>query len=264
MYVSDLKSLVCSNHHSFDFTKQGYINLYTQQVKTKYNKALFEARRKVIVEGEFFTPLTEAITKIIQKHTVAQENLNLIDTGCGEGSHLVTVGEALRSHKSVTGVGIDLAKEGILVAAKHYPNYIWCVADLANTPFKDNHFDVILNILSPSNYAEFGRLLTKEGFVVKVVPQQKYLQELRGEFLAESAQQEYSNRDVVDRFQEEFQLVDRSRITYTKNLDQAMLEALVTMTPLTWRSTEKEKKAFLQKESAEITVDVDILIGRNN
>ncbi|WP_210253473.1 hypothetical protein [Pallidibacillus pasinlerensis] len=45
-------------------------------------------------------------------------------------------------------------------------------------------------------------------------------------------------------------------------LNRKALAALVEMTPLTWGIDENQIDKFLQKESAEITVDVDILIGR--
>ncbi|MEH6944580.1 putative RNA methyltransferase [Bacillus sp. JJ722] len=136
MKVIDFKSLSCSNNHTFDFAKQGYINLLTHQMKTKYGKALFEARRKLIVEGEFFQPLSAAITEIIGKQVNAfAGDISILDTGCGEGSHLINVCDRLRTkfNQKVTGVGIDIAKEGLFEAAKHYSNTIWCVSDLANT-----------------------------------------------------------------------------------------------------------------------------------
>ncbi|MFY0759620.1 putative RNA methyltransferase [Metabacillus dongyingensis] len=164
MKVFESKSLICSNNHTFDFTKQGYINLTTHPIKTKYSKELFEARRKHIAEDGFFEPLSQAIAEIINKHVAIKKGtISLIDMGCGEGSHLSNICDIVSSDykKTVTGVGIDISKEGILVASKNYTNKIWAVADLANTPFKDKQFNVILNILSPSNYAEFNRLLLK-------------------------------------------------------------------------------------------------------
>ena len=151
-------------------------------VNTKYSKELFEARRKLITEAEFYKPLSEAIAKIINEHVVkTNETISILDTGCGEGSHLSNICDLVRSEffRNVAGVGIDISKEGIMVAAKNYSNKIWAVADLANTPFKDKQFDVILNILSPSNYAEFNRLLKSDGLVIKIVPQTGYLKELR-------------------------------------------------------------------------------------
>lgn len=50
---------------------------------------------------------------------------------------------------------------------------------MAKSPFGDQSFHIILNILSPSNYKEFKRLLVQDGLVIKVVPRPDYLKELR-------------------------------------------------------------------------------------
>jgi 23S rRNA (guanine745-N1)-methyltransferase len=265
MRVVEFESLMCSNRHTYDFTKQGYLNLLTHPIKTKYGKELFEARRKLIADGGFFEPLCEAISDIIEESIgTNQETLSILDTGCGEGSHLATICDIVRSKNqlAVTGVGVDLSKEGVLVAAKNYKNHIWCVADLAHTPFRDKQFDVIFNILSPSNYSEFIRLLKQDGFVVKVVPQSGYLMELREALFDDPNKQSYSNIDTVDHFNKHFTLVKQTRMQYTMNLKHPFIDALVQMTPLTWAITEEKAKAFLEKDSVEITVDLDILIGR--
>ncbi len=265
MSVVEFQSLICTNQHTFDFTKQGYLNLLKHPVKTKYGKDLFEARRKLIAEGGFFEPLCQAIAEMINKyHQDETGNLSVLDTGCGEGSHLASICEILRNQgqTNVTGIGVDLAKEGVLAAAKNYKHNIWCVADLANTPFKDQQFDIILNILSPSNYSEFTRLLKDDGFLLKIVPQSGYLKELREAFYDDSEKQSYSNVETVDHFHKHFDLVNQSRIQYTMKLGHPYIDALVQMTPLSWASTEEKVKAFLDKDSAEITVDLDLLIGR--
>jgi 23S rRNA (guanine745-N1)-methyltransferase len=266
MQVIDFKSLICLNHHTFDFARQGYLNLMTHSVNTKYSKALFEARRKLITQGEFFTPLSHAIAKFIMEHLVkTKETISILDTGCGEGSHLSNICEIIRSNffKSVLGVGIDISKEGIMVASKNYSDKIWAVADLANTPFKFKQFDVILNILSPSNYAEFDRLLKPNGIVIKIVPQNSYLKELREHLFQKNEKQFYSNAETMERFKKSFQFVECSRLSYTMNLNKSSIEWLVQMTPLTWSTTEEQIKSFLIKDSAQITVDLDILIGKN-
>lgn len=149
-----------------------------------------------------------------------------------------------------------------MVASKNYTNKIWTVADLANTPFKDKQFDVILNILSPSNYAEFNRLLKADGLMVKVVPQSGYLKELREVIFDEPEKQSYSNVDTVERFNERFQVVDSSRLCYTVTLDKPSIQSLVQMTPLAWATTEKQGKSFIEGDSAQITVDLQILISK--
>lgn len=262
MQVHDLKSLVCSHNHTFDFAKQGYVNLLTHPIKTKYKKDLFQARRKLCAEGGFFEPLNRAMADIVLKLASKKDTVFLFDSGCGEGSHLSNVCHMVTAMGiTVTGVGIDISKEGIVVASRNDSNKIWCVADLARAPFKDKQFDIILNILSPSNYGEFNRLLKPDGFVLKVVPQNGYLKELRDVFFDEPDKQSYSNLETVERFQETFPTVDRSRICYTVSLDQPSIHSLVRMTPLAWRAPEERVRSFLEREAADITVDLDILIG---
>ncbi len=267
MKVLEFKSLMCSNRHTFDFAKQGYINFTSHSVKTKYGKELFEARRKLITEGSFYKPLSHAIAKIINEHVgQTQETISILDSGCGEGSHLSNICEIVSTDyfKSVVGVGIDISKEGIIVAAKNYSDKIWAVADLSNTPLKNKQFDVILNILSPSNYAEFNRLLKSDGLVIKIVPQSGYLKELREYLFHKPEKQNYSNAVTVERFNESFQFVDSLRLRYTMNLNKSFIQWLVQMTPLTWTATKERVKSFLNKDSAQVTVDLEILIGKKS
>lgn len=265
MKVFELKSFICSNNHTFDFTKQGYINLTTHPMKTKYSKELFKARRKLIAEDKFFEPLIQAIGEMIGRQADKdKEPLFILDTGCGEGSHLANICDKVSSNfgKTVTGVGIDISKEGVLAASKNYTNQIWTVPDLANTPFKDRQFDVLLNILSPSNYAEFNRLLKADGIVIKVVPRSGYLKEIREALFDNPVKQDYSNSETVDRFNENFRIMDSFRVHYTRKLNQPSIQSLMQMTPLTWSAKEKRIKLFAEREIAEITVDLEIIIGR--
>ncbi|MFS0821937.1 putative RNA methyltransferase [Bacillus sp. 1P02SD] len=166
MKVMESKSFICSNHHTFDFTKHGYVNFMTRPVNAKYNKELFESRRNLIVDEGFFEPLNHEIADIIDAYS--GNTISILDMGCGEGSQLNTISKIV--NKDAVGIGIDISKEGIKSASKNYTDKIWAVADLANAPFQDVTFDVILNILSPSNYTECNRLLKTNGVVIKVVP----------------------------------------------------------------------------------------------
>lgn len=262
MNIKELKSLVCRNNHSYDFARQGYLNLLTHPVKTNYDKNLFESRRKLMEEDLFYQPVIQSIVELILKYQ-EDPTLTILDTGCGDGAHLSNVCTTLsEKNVSVTGVGIDIAKEGVLVAAKHNLENMWCVADLANTPLTDKNFDVILNILSPSNYKEFQRVLKDEGILIKVVPQMDYLREIREAFYGDSDKKSYSNIDIVDHFQEHFQLIDRFEVNYTISLNRSAIKAVVDMTPLTWGITEERIQSFINQDAANITVNLDILIGK--
>ena len=246
MTIQEQGRMVCLANHSFDIAKQGYINMLTHGAASKYSKELFESRKTVIDSGIY----DEVEDKIIELIAPAQ---TVLDTGCGEGSHLARI----MAEKKGIGVGIDIAKEGILAASRHYPEQIWCVGDLAKSPFEKSSFDAILNILSPANYEEFKRLLTPGGCVVKVVPQSGYLHELREQLYADSNKESYSNDQIVARFKESFMDVSVKRITYTIPLAIELVPALLEMTPMGWHK--KESAAIHLNE---ITIDVDILVGR--
>ena len=244
--INDTGKMYCINNHSFDVAKQGYVNLMTKPVASMYSKELFESRQQIITSG-LYDEVQHAIAQLLSGEQV------ILDTGCGEGSHLERICEQLPSS---VGVGIDLSKEGIIAAAKHYGNKIWCVGDLANSPFQAGSFTTILNFLSPANYDEFKRLLVPGGKVIKVVPQSNYLQQIRVQAFADSAKETYSNEQTVSRFKESFSKVKVIRITYTKPIETALVPKLLEMTPMGWHIQNHDTIQI-----TDITIDVDILVG---
>ena len=116
---------------------------------------MFESRRIIYRRG-FFEPLTTKISDIISNtlHSKSQP-IKIFDAGCGEGTLLSRIQENITqsSETDHLGVGLDISKEAICLAAKEYTNKIWCVGDLAKAPFANQQFNFILNILTPANYA---------------------------------------------------------------------------------------------------------------
>lgn len=264
MKIVDLKSLICHQNHTFDIARQGHINLLTRPSKSNYDKSLFAARRKVMVEGKLFNPLMNEITERININTNDCSELIIADMGTGEGSHLNHIRQKLDNTYNITShaFGIDISKEGILEAAKHYSGITWLVADLANSPFNNHRFDVILNILSPSNYKEFKRILKHNGIIIKVVPGERHLQEIRHFFYKNRKQTEYTNEEIVKGFQDNFHLVEHLGLEYHQKLNRDNLKALLQMTPLTWNFSEDQREGFLQHEMNVITLHLVILIGK--
>jgi len=128
--VVDYKSLICMNNHTFDFTKQGYVNMITHPARSKYSKKLFEARHKIIMESGFYTSMHEMLSNVIAEHSEhANDPCMIADLGCGEGSHLQKLLDASKN-PAMIGVGVDISKEAIIKAAKSYENPIWIVGDL--------------------------------------------------------------------------------------------------------------------------------------
>lgn len=245
--MSDEGKMSCPSNHSFDVAKQGYIYLLGRPMQSMYSKELFESRHAVIESGLYDTMQQTIAGEINMKNPV------LLDTGCGEGSHLHRICQQL---DGAVGVGVDIAKEGILAAAKFYNDEIWCVGDLANSPYQESSFDAILNILSPANYDEFKRLLKPGGKLIKVVPQENYLKELRVQAFEDSEKESYSNEQTVERFKASFKQVEVKRVTQTLPLEKPLVQKLLEMTPMGWHIEHKENIELQQ-----ITIDLDILIG---
>ncbi|WP_339230314.1 putative RNA methyltransferase [Oceanobacillus sp. FSL K6-2867] len=260
MEVVGWVSFVCSENHTFDFAKQGYINMLTHPVTSQYSKELFEARQRIITNSSLFTALHDTIAQVINQQTQTPTvPLMIADLGCGEGSHLQAILDN-SIHSEIAGVGIDLSKEGIAMAAKSYDTSTWLVADLAKSPLAYRTFSVILNILSPANYREFKRIITPDGLVIKVVPGPNYLRELR-EIMTEKT--EHRNHETVHLFKQHFDLCEVLRVQDTAVLQQESLYDLVRMTPLTWAANPAQIEQFCKQSTAAITIDLEILIGIN-
>ncbi|HEY4599911.1 MAG TPA: methyltransferase domain-containing protein [Cerasibacillus sp.] len=261
MQVVELESLICINKHTFDFSKQGYVNMLTRAVKSQYDKTLFESRQQIIMDSDLFGQVHKEIANVVKQYiNDTNTHLHILDAGCGEGSHLQRILDEC-NNKTIIGIGLDISKEGVLQAAKNYKESIWFVGDLAATPLVDQSCDIILNILSPANYEEFKRILAPGGLVVKVVPRRNYLKELREVRFGETEKTSYNNDEAVSLFKKHFDIVHQFTLSYTKVLNKSELENLVHMSPLAWNLEKEDMKAFVNQETKAITVDLDILIG---
>lgn len=248
-------SLSCTNGHLFDISKKGTLYFLLKGTKNEYDKEMLSSRFNIATAG-LFHPLLDELYKSIAK----KENGHTLDVGCGEGSqldYLTTLG--LNGQK----IGFDISKDAIQLAATHFSNAFWCVADLAQSPFASEQYDTILNIFSPSNYKEFDRLLKKGGQVIKVVPEKDYLIELRKLFYRDQEEkQTYSNEVVITKFKEHFPTLEIKRVKYSFELTPTLFEDLMKMTPLSWGASSASKEYALTHPLEEITIDVCVLIGQ--
>jgi 23S rRNA (guanine745-N1)-methyltransferase len=269
-------SLICLKGHCFDLANKGYLNLLANPVHSKYGKQMLTSR-KIIAQHGFFQPLIEQIGDIMLrkiKNKKEQTKFRILDAGCGEGSNLVSILAYLNSKTPLEfiGIGLDISRDGISIASGSYPGNIWVVANLANCPFIDKQFDIIINILSPANYEEFKRILKDSGLFIKVIPGSGYLQEIRKTFYHQKGKQEYYNEKVIALLEKNFNIISRKQLTYKKELSQDELIPIIEMTPLSWSINKEDIRQKRYLEMREITIDLTIiagiagskLIGRNN
>src|SRR5699024_11892183 len=67
----------------------------------------------------------------------------------------------------------------------------------------------------------------------------------------------------ISLFKRHFHLVKQSKLSYSKELNQAVLMNLIQMSPLTWNVKKEQLDVLINQGSSGITVDLDILVGIN-
>lgn len=251
--------LGCKKKHSFDITQKGYVNFAAAGALPGYDKSLFAARRAIFADG-FYQPIADAVTQSVKEYAAGQtETVTILDAGCGEGYYTAQLcGDALLREKCRFW-GIDLCRDAIAMAGQYHVPACWCVADLAKVPLGDGTVDVILDILTPANYAEFKRLLKRNGILIKVVPGSGYLREIREIVAPQLQNKSYSNQQVVDYTQAHMKLLSKKALSYQLPVSPEQAAAFLRMTPMTMHA---QTDASLAAKLGELTIELEILIGR--
>lgn len=219
-------SLVCGNRHTYDIARQGYVNFVPGQKEMFYKKELFESRAKVFEAG-VYAPVIERLTQAISRY-MTKEHPVLLDAGCGEGYYT----KAVCPDRELTRIGFDLSKDAVKLAAKGPKTAAFFAADLKRIPMQDHTVDVLLDIFTPANYAEFARVLAPDGVIMKLAPRGGYLRELRELAGDRLRHQEYDGGDVERYAHEKMNMLAQETITYTLEVSQETAYHLARMTPM--------------------------------
>lgn len=245
----------CCNRHSFDLAKFGYVNLAPQiKQSANYNKENFQNRQQILEAG-FYQAILDAVSDLLASSKITT---TILDIGCGEGFYSRKLQE---SHSEKTFYAFDISKDSVQIAAKSEPNWAvnWFVGDLARLPIKDANMDILLDIFSPANYGEFRRVLSKDGILIKVIPTENHLKEIRQRVQDQLTNKEYSNQDIKEHFQEHFTILSSQTASLTKTITAEQLQALLSMTPLLFHV---DQSKIDWSQLTEITIEAEILVGK--
>ena len=248
-------SLKCSNRHSFDLAKFGYVNLAPQiKQSANYDKENFQNRQQILEAG-FYQAILEGISDLLITNPSAK---TVLDIGCGEGFYSRKLQE---SHSDKTFYAFDISKDSVQIAAKSESNWAvnWFVGDLARLPIKDASMDILLDIFSPANYGEFQRVLSKDGILIKVIPTKNHLKEIRQMVQDQLTKKDYSNQDIKDHFQKHFIIQSRQIASLTKPISAGQRQALLSMTPLLFHV---DQSKIDWSQLTEVTIEAEILVGK--
>lgn len=227
--------VICSNRHSFDVARSGYINLLQpQERRSKQPGDSLEAvaaRRRLHDLG-----VTAPLLRGIEETLNASSGDVVLDAGCGDGFYL----GSLASSIGFEGHGVDISVPAIDAAARRYPKVEWIVANADRfIPYAGKAFSLVLSITARMNPTEFRRVLREDGRLLIALPSPDDLIELRG-----------SGRDrrerTIEEFADDFEFVSQTRVSTTADLNAAAVNDVLhsIYRPMQPRPAEAMKVTF--------------------
>lgn len=251
--INSQGSLLCGSGHCYDIAAKGYVNFVQNMKRTIYDEKLFENRRNAFTEG-FYEGVLRGIVQMCGEFFAGKRSLVLLDAGCGEGYYIKELLKHIPEDITIDIFGLDISSQAVRMAAGGR-DIKWIVGDIANIPLADDSVDIILNILTPANYGEFGRVLKPGGIIVKVVPGGDYLKEIRALL---PGMRPYQENRVPDYFERKVDALCRKTIYNTYPVTPVQARCLLGMTPLTRNADINEIDTSKLKE---ITIHVEMIAG---
>ncbi len=230
----------CENGHCFDKSKFGYVNLLQSQKSSAKrhgdDRLMVRARRDFLSKG-YYGFLMDAVCEICKKYL--PDNADILDAGCGECYYSSSIKHKLaQKEKNIDFIGVDISKDALEFASKRKSGIKTAVASLFELPFADESFDGLLNIFSPEADTEFLRVLKKSGIMIRVIPLEEHLYDLK----AVIYEKPYRN-DVPDADISGFNLIESIRISDIIELDSnENILNLFKMTPYYYKTGKDDQQ----------------------
>lgn len=211
----------CENGHSFDYAKEGYLNLLAGRRRAGAlsgdSREMALARRAFLERG-YFAPLREALTACLRARVGSGPAL---DVCCGEGYY----SQALQRGENAV-YAFDLSREMVRLAAKRRTAQCF-VANISSIPLPDGCIDTAIHLFAPFHDAEFSRVLRPDGVLLTVVPGRRHLMGMK-QVLYDAP---YEN-DEAPPAAPSFSVTETQRVRASVRLDDpADIAALLHMTP---------------------------------
>lgn len=244
------KTYVCTNNHSFDQAKQGYVNLLPVQFKHSKapgdNKEMVIARRAFLDKG-FYQPLVDKMLSLYKQY--GQSSSPLLDAGCGEGFYT-------HQHKTNENdvYGVDIAKETIKIAAKRYKDCHFSVGTLSKLSFQDSYFGWLISVYAPILENEFTRVLQKDGYLLTVTPAEQHLFELKELIYNQANKHDISKAPISH-----LTLVEEQKLNYSMEFEHSGdVLNLLAMTPFAFKASKELREKI--RVMNEFTCQADFIL----
>jgi 23S rRNA (guanine745-N1)-methyltransferase len=255
------KSVKCSNNHSFDISKEGYLNLLQVNKKKSKNpgdnEMMIAARRNFLEKG-YYDPLINAIKTTVENElTFNSSIINILDAGCGEGYYSQ---KAINNFEKLTTnvIGTDISKSAIKYAAKKYKNNFYFVSSTYDLPVANDSMDVVLSVFAPVHPPEFKRILKNKGYLIIVSPGENHMKDLAQLIYNDFRPHEYN---IIENMDHNFKHVLTNRKTFKINItNPTSLLDLLKMTPYYWNTSKESLEKINSCKDITITCDFNITV----
>lgn len=251
------KSYYCRGlkRHCFDISSAGHVNLCPGKATGGDDKRAVRSRTDFLNLG-YYQPISDAVCEIL-------EDLNsdhfVIDAGCGEGYY----SNNLARKTGARVYGFDLSKEAIISASKSakrqgIENAQFFVGGIYDLPVRNGGADAITNIFAPCAEEEFSRALKNDGRLVVVTAGRAHLLGLK-RAVYDNVYQNEARADMP----KNMVLEHKRTVSYNIEInDSEAIRNLFSMTPYSYRTSEKDLQKLLALESLKTEVEVDIFVYR--
>jgi 23S rRNA (guanine745-N1)-methyltransferase len=251
--------LQCSNSHTFDIAREGYVNLLRKK-QSGDTREMLQARRSFL-ERSFYQPLSDTLNGLVSSYlSEISSPVNVLDAGCGEGYHLGRLQYSLDRDERHCFIGLDIAKDAIRMAAKRYQAASFVVANLKERlVIADQAIHVLLNIFAPRNPVEFARVMVASSRLIVVIPGPGHLAQLRSA-LPLLQIEENKQQHVVEQFADHFTLLEAVPVSYELDLQAEEVQQLVMMTPNYWHLSDEARRAISEIHGMETQIEFVCLV----
>lgn len=253
---ADAQTYRCERNHCFDRSRYGYVNLLQKQKKKLRgdDAEMIRARRDFLDSGAYL-PLLQQMTEMVQRIQPA----HIADIGCGEGWYSCAVLHALSPQTALAG--IDISPDALRYAAKRAAQEglaaqtEWAAATVSRLPLGTAGCDLLMNLFAPCEPNEFARVLRKGGTLLRVIPLERHLWELKTAVY----EQPYENRPVIAA-PEGFSLTETAELRFRFTVAGSQLRNLFAMTPYAHKTAPAQIARLDALDALDIQAEFGVLV----
>ncbi len=249
------KQYRCKSGHSFDIARSGYVNLLLDNGRGRHgdDKKMVAARSAFLEKG-FYRPLCDKTVELCVQYAV--EGGVLADCGCGECYYTAAVAQQV----PMQVYGIDISKAALAAGARRSRMLRLAVASSKALPFADAGVDIVLNLFSPLQAEEFYRVLKPGGILIRAIPLERHLMQLKCRIYEKPYENKPENRNIPG-----FSLLEERAVQYEFFLkSNEDIRNLFQMTPYYYKTGRNDQAKLAGLNELTCTAAFGLLAYRRN